>query len=67
MLLVFNLIDRRKSVKKINKREQESINLKYFEETGENRLPPERLKYQEELKERELKEDAKYVDINANL
>ena len=67
MLLVFNLIDRRKSVKKINKREQESINLKYFEETGENRLPSERLKYQEELKERELKEDAKYVDINANL
>lgn len=46
MLLVYNLIDRRKSVRKISKREQENINMKYFEETGELKLPPERIKYQ---------------------
>lgn len=67
MLLVYNLIDRRKSVRKIHKREQESINIKYFEETGELKLPPERIKYQEELRERELAEEHKYVAINEKL
>jgi hypothetical protein len=66
-LLIYNLIDRRKSVKKINKREQENINMKYYEETGDCHLPPERIKYQEELREREIKEEIKYVNINAKL
>jgi hypothetical protein len=30
ILLIYNLIDRRRSVKKINQREQEAINMKYF-------------------------------------
>lgn len=67
ILLIYNLIDRRRSVTKINKREQDNINIKYFEETGEIKLPPERIKYQEELREREEKEEQKYIDINARL
>jgi hypothetical protein len=30
-------------------------------------LPPERIKYQEELREREEKEEQKYIEINARL
>ena len=56
VLLVFNLIERRKSVKKINRKEQDNINIKYFEETGDTRLPPERIQYQEELRKREILE-----------
>lgn len=67
MLLLYNLIDRRKSVRKISKKEQDNINIAYFEETGELKLPAERVKYQEELRERELAEEQKYVGINERL
>lgn len=49
---------------KINAREQEEINQKYFMDSGAKELPPERVAFQDELRYKELAQEQQYLRIN---
>ena len=67
VLLAYNLLERRRGVLKINRKEQEATNRKYLIESGQEALPPERTAYLQDLRNQEIQQEEKFLSINAKM
>ena len=67
VLLIYNFLERRRGVIKINRKEEQAINQKYFLENGTEDLPPERVAFLDELRAREHQQEQRYLVINISM